>query len=122
MTDISRKYDLEERLISFAIRMLEVSELLNKTNAGNHFSGQLVRSGTSPAFNYGEAQAAESSKDFIHKMGIVLKELRETSICLKIIVRKPLIKEPEQIQRDLSECNELIAIFAKSIKTAKEKR
>lgn len=102
MTDISRKYDLEERLISFAIRMLEVSELLNKTNAGNHFSGQLVRSGTSPAFNYGEALAAESSKDFIHKMGIVLKELRETSICLKIIVRKNLSIFKEIYQNAMS--------------------
>lgn len=119
MDEKSRVYDLEERLIAFAIRMLEVSELLPKTNAGIHLSGQLVRSGTSPAFNYGEAQAAESSRDFIHKIGIVLKELRETSICLKIIIRKPLVKDIDSIKKDLSECSELIAIFAKSVKTAK---
>jgi four helix bundle protein len=119
MDEKSRVYDLEERLIAFAIRMLEVSELLPKTNAGIHLSDQLVRSGTSPAFNYGEAQAAESSRDFIHKIGIVLKELRETSICLKIIIRKPLVKETDTIKKDLSEWSELIAIFAKSVKTAK---
>ncbi|OFX44184.1 MAG: four helix bundle protein [Bacteroidetes bacterium GWA2_30_7] len=113
------KYDLEERLIRFAIRMLEVSELLPNTKAGNHIAGQLVRSGTSPAFNYGEAQAAESAKDFIHKMGVVLKELRETGICLKIIILKPLINPSDKIKSDLKECNELIAIFTKSIKTAK---
>jgi four helix bundle protein len=122
MEDASRKYDLEERLIDFAIRMLEISEMLPKTYAGSHIANQLVRCGTSPAFNYGEAQGAESSKDFIHKMGIVLKELRETGICLKIILRKPLVKSVEDIKSDLIECNELIAIFAKSIKTAKGNR
>jgi four helix bundle protein len=122
LAENSRIYDLEERLIAFAIRMLEVSEILPRTNAGIHLSGQLVRSGTSPAFNYGEAQAAESSGDFIHKIGIVLKELRETSICLKIIIRKPLIKDIDPIMKDLSECSELIAIFAKSVKTAKGKK
>jgi four helix bundle protein len=112
-------YDLEERLIRFAIRMLEVSEILPKNRAGNHIAGQLVRCGTSPAFNYGEAQAAESSNDFIHKMGIVLKELRETGICLKIVIYKSLIKPPERVMSDLKECKELIAIFTKSVKTAK---
>jgi four helix bundle protein len=117
--DSSRKFDLEQRLIKFAVRMLEVSELLPNTKAGSHISGQLVRCGTSPAFNYGEAQAAESHKDFIHKMGIILKELRETGICLKIIINKPLVKNPDQLYNDLNECNELIAIFTKSVKTAK---
>ena len=116
---MDKKYDLEERLIRFAIRMLEISEMLPNTKAGSHIAGQLVRCGTSPAFNYGEAQAAESSKDFIHKMGIVLKELRETSVCLKIIILKPLIKPAEQITPDLIENKELIAIFTKSIQTAK---
>ncbi|MBU0765214.1 MAG: four helix bundle protein [Bacteroidetes bacterium] len=117
---MDKKYDLEERLIRFAIRMLEVSEILPKTRSGNHIAGQLVRCGTSPAFNYGEAQAAESSKDFIHKMGVVLKELRETGICLKIFIYKPLIKPPAQIMPDLKECSELIAIFTTSINTAKK--
>jgi four helix bundle protein len=120
-TGESRKYDLEERLISFALQVLEVSEMLSKTYAANHISGQIVRSGTSPALNYGEAQAAESIKDFIHEMGIILKELRETSISLKIIIRRPLVSDIVTAQKCLSECQELIAIFASSIKTAKNK-
>ncbi len=116
-----RKYDLEERLILFAIRTLEVSEILPNTKGGNHIAGQLVRCGISPAFNYGEAQSSESHKDFIHKIGIVLKELRETSICLKIIILKPLLKESQSIDSDLKECRELIAIFTKSLQTAKSK-
>ena len=119
MCAMDRKYDLEERLIKFAIRMMELSEILDNTRSGNHIAGQLVRCGTSPAFNYGEAQAAESKKDFIHKMGIVLKELRESGICLKIILRKPLTNPSEKIIPDLNECNELIAIFSKSVRTAK---
>ena len=115
---MSRKYDLEDRLIVFAIRMMEIAEQLSKTKAGNHVAGQLVRCGTSPAFNYGEVQGAESTKDFIHKMRVILKELRETRVCLIIIFQKPLLTPPEKIDTDLNECNELIAIFAKSIKTA----
>ena len=116
----NRKFDLEERLIKFAIRMMEISENLPNTKAGNHISGQLVRSGSSPALNYGEAQAAESKADFSHKMKIILKELRETRICLKIIMLKPLLQNPNEIQSDMNECNELISIFAKSIKTVEK--
>ncbi|MGC9332226.1 MAG: four helix bundle protein, partial [Bacteroidales bacterium] len=115
---MKRKYDLEERLIAFAIRMMEFTEQFSKTKAGNHVAGQLVRSGTSPAFNYGEVQGSESPKDFIHKMKVILKELRETRICLIIIIRKPLINPPKKIDSNLSEYNELVAIFATSIKTA----
>ena len=79
------KYDLEERLIWFAVKIIELSNHLPNSNAGSHLSNQIVRSGTSPALNYGEAQSAESTKDFIHKMGICLKELRETFINVKII-------------------------------------
>ena len=75
---MSRKYDLEERLISFAIRMMTIAEGLPQTKSGIHLAGQLTRSGTSPALNYGEAQGAESKRDFVHKMRIILKELRET--------------------------------------------
>lgn len=95
--------------------------MLPRTFAGNHISGQIIRSGTSPALNYGEAQAAESTKDFIHKMGIVLKELRETSISLRIIIQKPLVANIDEVQKCLNECNELIAIFATSIKQLKPK-
>ena len=86
------KLELEERLIDFAVLIIEISGELPKTNIGLHLSGQLVRSGTSPALNYGEAQSAESRKDFIHKIKIVLKELRETLVCLKIIYKVKLYK------------------------------
>ena len=81
-----------------------------------------MRCGTSPALNYGEVQGAESAKDFVHKMRVVLKELRETGICLKIIINKPMIKSSEQIKPDLKECNELIAVFTKSVKTAENRK
>ena len=76
------KFDLEERLIEFAVRVIRTAESLPKTKTGNHISGQLIRSGTSPAPNYGEAQSAESRADFVHKMRLGLKELRETRIWL----------------------------------------
>ena len=112
------KYDLEERLIKFSILIIEIVNEMTNTKAGNHLSGQLVRSGTSVSLNYGEAQSGESRKDFIHKMKIVLKELRETFICLKIIHRTKLYKIEEKIERAMKENNELISIFVKSIETA----
>ncbi|MBW2567111.1 MAG: four helix bundle protein [Deltaproteobacteria bacterium] len=117
-----RKFDLEDRLVDFAVTIIDTVEALPRTRAGNHIAGQLVRCGTSPALNYGEAQSAESQKDFIHKIKIVLKELRETSICLKIIKRKPLIKPPERVDSILYECDELISIFVTSVSTAKRNR
>lgn len=116
----NRKYDLEDRLIDFAIRISEIVESLSNTKLGNHIGGQLIRCGTLPALNNGEAQSAESKNDFIHKLKVILKELRETRICLKIIIRKPLLK-PERINDILKENNELIAIFLKSIETAKKR-
>ena len=118
----NRKYDLEERLIKFAIRMMEISEKLSNTRAGNHIAGQLVRSGTSPALNYGEVQSAESKADFAHKMKVILKELRETRISLKIIILKPLIDNLKEIEPDLQECSELFSIFAKSVKTVEKNK
>jgi four helix bundle protein len=79
------KYDLEERLLDFAVRIIEIVEALPNTRTGNHIAGQLLRCGTSPAPNYGEAQSAESRQDFVHKMKICLKELRETNVWLKIV-------------------------------------
>lgn len=113
------KFDLEERLIEFSLIGIEISELLPNTVAGRHIGGQLVRAATSPAFNYGEAQSAESRKDFIHKMKVALKELRETYICLKIIKRKPLIKNMTLLEEALGENDQLISIFVKSVSTAK---
>ena len=116
-----RKYDLEERLIGFAVSIMDVVEDLPNTQAGNHIAGQLVRSGTSPAPNYGEAQSAESRKDFIHKMKLALKELRETRVWLKIILRKSFIRSADKVEPVLSECEELIRSFAKSVATAESR-
>ena len=113
--------DLEERLVQFAVRIIAVVEELPDSKVGKHIGGQLIRSGTSPAPNYGEAQAAESRKDFIHKMKICLKELRESLIWLKIIHRKPLCN-PERLDPIIQETNELISIFVKSIQTAEDNR
>lgn len=115
-----RKFDLEDRLTDFAVLIIEVSESLHATPAGRHIAGQIVRSGTSPALHYGEAQSAESSKDFVHKLKILLKELRETFIGLKIIKRVPLSNKLALIEQAYSECNELIAIFNTSVKTAQK--
>lgn len=109
--------ELEDRLIDFAVMVIGVVEALPSSKAGNHIGGQLVRSGTSPAPNYGEARSAESRKDFIHKMKISLKELRETVIWLKIIARKGLADELVT-SGAIKECGELIAIFISSTKTA----
>ena len=108
---------LEDRLIDFAVVVIGVVESLPGTKAGNHIAGQLVRSGTSPAPNYGEARSAESRRDFIHKMKIALKELRETMIWLKIIERKRLVADPV-LSTAIAECDELIAIFVSSTRTA----
>ena len=117
-----RKFDLQERLIDFSISIMEISESLHSTFAAKHIGSQLLRSGTSPALNYGEAQSAESPADFIHKMKICLKELRETYVGLKIITRKPLTSKPGIVDKSVAECNELIAIFVKSIQTANKNR
>ncbi|HLP92997.1 MAG TPA: four helix bundle protein [Saprospiraceae bacterium] len=108
---------LEDRLIDFATRILDLVEALPNTAVGRHLGGQIMRSGTAPALNYGEAQAAESKADFVHKMKICLKELRETNISLKIIFRRNWFPK-EKLNPIMDENNELIAIFMASIKTA----
>lgn len=118
MENTHKKYNLEERLINFAVMVLDLAEQLPNTFAGKHLGGQITRSGTSPALNYGEAQGAESRADFSHKMRICLKELRETQICLKIIQKKYMIKV-EISEPVLKECNELVAIFTSSIEKIK---
>ena len=123
MSEVNKKYDLEERLIQFALLIIDIIEMLPNTRAGNHIAGQLIRSGTSsPAFNYGEAQVAESRDDFIHKMKICLKELKETHIAVQIIRRKPLIKDFTKVDKGITECKELISIFVRSIKTARKNK
>lgn len=118
-----KKNDLEERLINFAVSVLEVSEMLPDSRACNHLNGQLIRSGTSPALNYGEAFYAESRNDFIHKLKICLKELNETKICLAIIKRKGYAnKDLIRLEKVINENVELVNIFTKSAKTASENR
>ena len=119
-----RVYDLEERLITFAVRIMTVVEALPKTRAGNHVAAQLLRCGTSPAANYAEAQSAESRNDFIHKMKVALKELREARVWLQISQRKPLVQRPHRLQPLDSENNELIAFSspASRQRPAKKKR
>ena len=92
MTKENKELELEDRLIHFAVRIIHVAESLPKTKAGNHIAGQLIKCGTSPAPNYGEAQDAESRADFIHKMKVSLKELRETRVWLLIIRKASLLK------------------------------
>jgi four helix bundle protein len=114
---MERKFDLDERLINFSVSVIRIAESLPKSVAGNHLAGQLVRSCTSPALNYGEAQSAESRKDFIHKMKVAAKELRETFNCLKIINKLNWYKG-DDLNQVLDENNQLISIFVKSIETA----
>ena len=121
MSKDKRIFDLEERLIDFAVRIIRTAESLPKTRAGNHIAGQLIRCGTSPAPNYGEAQSAESRSDFIHKMKVCLKELRETRIWLLMIVKANLIKPTSKLEPLIYENNELISIFVTSVKTARQK-
>ena len=112
-------YDLEDRLINFGVTIIEAAESMNiKRYAGLYLSKQLIRSGTSPRIHYGEAQAAESRKDFVHKMKIILKELRETRGNLKMSNRVKLFQSSQNIEDVIGECTELIAIFVKSIQTA----
>ena len=117
--DKSRKFDLEDRLLEFASAVIDLSESLPATRAGNHVAGQVLRSGTSPYPNHGEAEAAESREDFIHKLKICLKELRETRRWARLIKRKGWVKNETTLLFILAESEELIRIFHSSIQTAK---
>jgi len=120
MSKAGESYDLEDRLIEFAVRVIRAAESLPRTKTGKHVANQLIRCGTSPAANYGEAQSAESRHDFIHKIKICLKELRETRVWLFIILRARLIQPASKLEPLINENNELISIFVKSIKTAEQ--
>ncbi len=115
-----KKFDLEERLIDFAVSIIKLTELLPNTYIGNHVKGQILRSGTSPAPNYGEAQSAESRSDFIHKIKLSLKELKETRVWLKIIIKAELIKPVSKVTPILEENEELISILFTSVETARK--
>jgi len=114
-----RKFDLEDRLVKFACLSLEICDLLPNSKSGQNLEYQLSKSSTASALVYGEAQAVESKADFVHKVKVVLKELRESRINLRIIIEKPLLIN-EKLLIVFKEANELIAIFLKSIETAKQ--
>jgi len=113
--------DIQERLIAFAVRIIQLTTKLPKTPAGKHIAGQILRSGTSPAPNYAEARSAESPNDFIHKLKIVLKELNETKVWLQIII-KGQINPIEECIELTKECDELCRIMSSSVKTAQRRK
>lgn len=113
--------DIQERLLDFAVRIIKLCSALPKTQAGKHVAGQLLRCGTSPAPNYGEARGAESSNDFVHKLGVVLKELNESGIWLEIIIRSAMLP-PNTVQPLAKECTELCKIMSSSIRTVGKKK
>jgi four helix bundle protein len=117
-----RKYDLEERLLEFASAVIDVTEKLPNSRAGNHIAGQFLRAGTSPYGNHGEAQAPESAEDFIHKMKICLKELRETQRWARLVERKRWLQGDPQLAFVLGESEELIRIFKASVQTAERNK
>jgi len=116
-----RTFDLQDRLVDYSVRVISLSEALPDTKAGRHVSSQVLRSGTSPAPNYGEAQSAESKADFIHKLKVALKELRETEIWLKVIQRATMVRPASKLAPLLGETDELIAILFTSVETARKR-
>jgi four helix bundle protein len=115
-----REFNLQDRLIDYSVRIIALSEALPETKAGKHVASQVLRSGTSPAPNYGEAQSAESKADFVHKLKVALKELRETEIWLKVIQRATMVKPASKLAPLIKETDELIAILFTSVETAKK--
>ncbi len=112
--------NLEDRLINFAVKIIGITKNIGGTFAGDYLSNQITRSASSSALNYGEVQSAESRRDFIHKMKIVLKELRETHVNLKIIHRAKLSKNAQEVEEALNESHELVSIFVASLQTARK--
>ena len=117
-----RAFDLEDRLLDFAARIIRVSESMKPSPAGRHVGDQLLRSGTSPFANHGEAEGAESLNDFVHKLRICYKELRESRRWMRLAQRADLLEQPERLTPLLDEADELIRIFAASLRTAEKKR
>ena len=117
-----RAFDLEDRLLDFAARIIRVSESMKPTPAGRHVGDQLLRSGTSPFANHGEAEGAESLNDFVHKLRICYKELRESRRWMRLAQRADLLDQPERLTPLLDEADELIRIFAASLRTAEKRR
>jgi len=118
---VAKGDDIEERLVDFAVRAIKLCSHLPKTQAGRHIGGQLLRSGTAPAAHYAEARGAESTKDFIHKLKICLKELNESRVWLKIVTQSKLLPE-SQLHDITDENDQLCRIINASIKTTRAHR
>ena len=114
------KFEMENRLIDFSVRVAKSTDELEKKGVNNHLKDQLIRSGTACALNYAEAQSAESKKDFIHKLGIVMKELRETQTNLKMLHRLNPETQCDSFAGLLQENDDLLAIVFKTIQTARK--
>ena len=112
--------EMLDRLMDAGVRVGKVVDALPETRLGRHIAGQLIRCGTSPAPNYAEGCAAESRDDFIHKLSIVLKELRETGVWLQYIVRSKLLPN-HKLADLLDEVEQLGRIIARSLVTAKQR-
>ena len=115
------RQELESRLVALSLNIEKICKGLIKGYMSEHLSKQIIRSSTSAALNYGEAQAAESKNDFIHKISIVLKELRETQICLNLLSGSITENQEQLLLACQKECGELVAIFHKTVMTAKSK-
>lgn len=123
MQNAKPKNDLSERLLEYGAQVIRLSVRLSNTPVGRHISGQLIRAGTSAGANYEEARAAESRRDFVHKLQVVLKELREACYWLRLIRKSAVIPSADpHIATLFQETNELCNIFAKSVITAKERQ
>ncbi|NNC87673.1 MAG: four helix bundle protein [Akkermansiaceae bacterium] len=120
-TEPERRFDLEERLLDYAAEVIRLTESLGDSRAQRYVGGQLLRSGTSPLAHHGEAQSAESDADFVHKLKIGLKELRESHRWLKLIKRVPLVDDPAILEPLLDETDQLERIFNASVTTVKRR-
>jgi four helix bundle protein len=107
----------EERLISYASNCIKLSESLKRCIASQVLSKQFIRSSTSAALNYAESRSASSRKDFIHKLKLVAKELRETHVNLRIIKHSNLVEKESELDDLIDENNQLVAIMVAAIKT-----
>jgi four helix bundle protein len=115
------KYDLEDRLLEFAVAVVELTDDLPNTRSGNHIAGQLLRCGTSPYGHHGEVESAESRKDFIHKLKVCLKELRETRRWLRLVSRLKKMNRDPRLVACPAEAKELIRIFVASVRTTERR-
>ena len=122
LSSADRAYDLEDRLLGYSVRIIRVAESMNRTAAGLDIADQLHRPGTSPYGNHGEAEGAESRDDFIHKLHVCFKELRESRRWSKLVQCAEPIEKPELLESLINESDELVRIFARSIQTATKHR